>query len=224
MKRKRALQGCNHRRGITWWGLIRADVGSAGESNSNLALPPPSHFSPHRTNRPPHALKILFRFSRALKHPLVGAAPPCALAGFAGQSFPTHRSVGSRHQTGTIFPAECGPVHAVTREESQRACVELVGDRLPQRPSGACRAEEAGLFNNPIPGGTGSCEHGPPRDPASSCRCDPGTRTVLSTVRRTSWAIGMNHVSRNGVKVYLVSQNLTRKITSRRQTPEQSPW
>src|SRR5205085_2292751 len=100
-----------HRRGITWWGLIRADVGSAGESNSNLALPPPSHFSPHRTNRPPHALKILLCFSRALKHPLVGAAPPCALAGFAGQSFPTHRSVGSRHQTGTIFPAECGPVH-----------------------------------------------------------------------------------------------------------------
>ena len=112
MKRKRALQGCNHRRGITWWGLIRADVGSAGESNSNLALPPPSHFSPHRTNRPPHALKILLCFSRALKHPLVGAAPPCALAGFAGQSFPTHRSVGSRHQTGTIFPAECGPVHS----------------------------------------------------------------------------------------------------------------
>lgn len=55
------------------------------------------------------------------------------------------------------------------------------------------------MFNNPIPGGTGSCEHGPPRDPASPCRCDPGTRTVLSTVRRTSWAIGINvHVSRNG--------------------------
>ena len=90
-------------------------MGSAGESNSNLALPPPSHFSPHRTNRPPHALKILFRFSRALNHPLVGAAPPCALAGFAGQSFPTHRSVGSRHQTGTIFPAECGPVHLLRK-------------------------------------------------------------------------------------------------------------
>ena len=60
-------------------------------------------------------------------------------------------------------------------------------------------AEEAGLFNTPIPGGTSSCEHGPPRHPASLCRCDPGTRTVLSTVRRTSWAMGINvHVSRNG--------------------------
>ena len=69
----------------------------------------------------------------------------------------------------------------------------------PQRRSGACSAEEAGWFNNPIPGGTGSCEHGPPRDPASPCRCDPGTRTVLSTVRRTSWAMGISvHVSRNG--------------------------
>ena len=34
---------------------------------------------------------------------------------------------------------------------------------------------------------------------SSPCRCDPGTRTVLSTVRRTSWAMGINvHVSRNG--------------------------
>src|SRR5215472_15459274 len=75
----------------------------------------------------------------------------------------------------------------------------LVGDGLSPRPSGACSAEEAGWFHNPIPGGTGSCEHGPPRDPASPCRCNPGTRTVLSTVRRTSWAIGINvHVSRNG--------------------------
>src|SRR5437763_16296637 len=82
-------------------------------SKKNLALPPPSHFSPHRTNRPPHALKILLCFSRALKHPLVVAAPPSALAGFAGQSFPTHRSVGSRHPTGTVVPAECGPVPAV---------------------------------------------------------------------------------------------------------------
>jgi len=37
VKRKRALQGCNHRRGITWWGLIRADVGSAGESTRSRA-------------------------------------------------------------------------------------------------------------------------------------------------------------------------------------------
>src|SRR6184192_1174518 len=66
-------------------GAHASRCGQRGRSNSNLALPPPSHFSPHRTNRPPHALKILFRFSRALKHPLVGAAPPCALAGFAGR-------------------------------------------------------------------------------------------------------------------------------------------
>ena len=37
VKRKRALQGCNHRRGITWWGLIRADVGSVGESTRSRA-------------------------------------------------------------------------------------------------------------------------------------------------------------------------------------------
>jgi hypothetical protein len=94
--------------------------------------------------------------------------------------------------------AESVPGHpAATREESQRAGVELVGDGLPQRPRGASSAEEAGWFHNPIPGGTGSCEHGPPRDPA--CRCDPGTRTVLSAVRRTSRASGINvQVSRNG--------------------------
>src|SRR5207248_7376390 len=97
-------------------GAHASRCGQRGRSNSNLALPPPSHFSPHRTNRPPHALKILFRFSRALKHPLVGAAPPCALPGFGGQRFPTRRSVGSRHQTGTIFPAECGPVQLGWRE------------------------------------------------------------------------------------------------------------
>jgi len=32
----------------------------------------------------------------------------------------------------------------------------------------ACGAEEAWLFHNPIPGGTGSCEHGPPGDAASA--------------------------------------------------------
>src|SRR6266566_410319 len=71
------------------------------------------HTSPHigRIDPPPACLENPLPFSRALNHPLVGAPPPRALAGFGEQSFPTHRSVGSRHQTGTIFPAECGPVH-----------------------------------------------------------------------------------------------------------------
>ena len=48
--------------------------------------------------------------------------------------------------------AESVPGHpAATREESQRAGVELVGDCLPQRPRGASSAEEAGWFHNPIP-------------------------------------------------------------------------
>jgi hypothetical protein len=139
--------------------LIRADVGSAGEGKPDLALPPPSHFSPtynlfpapfspslpvqtwpwrplcvlmssaseypslltavfllkpviavhclwdtsaclckrvsysvrgeekenpHRTNRPPHALKILFCFFPAPKPPLFGQLRS-ALAGFGGR-------------------------------------------------------------------------------------------------------------------------------------------
>src|SRR5437588_2137044 len=54
------MQPC---RGITWWGLIRADVGSAGESKISLALS-----LPHRNRAdigriaPPHALKIFLCF------------------------------------------------------------------------------------------------------------------------------------------------------------------
>src|SRR5438034_9246573 len=72
------------------------------------------HTSPHIGRiDPPACLENPLPFSRALNHPLVGAPPPRALAGFGEQSFPTHRSVGSRHQTGTIFPAECGPVQQI---------------------------------------------------------------------------------------------------------------
>ena len=45
-------------------------MGSAGESNYISRCFPPSLFSPHRTNSPPHTLKILFCFSCAPKHPL----------------------------------------------------------------------------------------------------------------------------------------------------------
>src|SRR5215472_2311171 len=61
-------------------GAHSSRYGQRGRKQLDLALSPPSPFSPHRTNRPPHALKILFCPSRAPWNSLVGAAPPCAFA------------------------------------------------------------------------------------------------------------------------------------------------
>ena len=92
---------------------------AAWEKALALALPPPwgvalvVAFLPHRTKRPPHALKIRFRVSPVPpKHTHLSS--PC-IRGVRGRSSLTRSSVRSQHQTGTISSVKRGPVQALAQ-------------------------------------------------------------------------------------------------------------
>ena len=76
MKRKRALQGCNPPRDnlvgahSSRWGPAREKAIIISRAGLLFTL------LPHRTNRPPHALKILFCFSCAPRYPTRGRSHP----------------------------------------------------------------------------------------------------------------------------------------------------
>jgi len=104
----------------------RTPVYARRNGNGNLLGAAPIHTSPpYRTNRPPHALKILFCFCppQRLRDSLPWSHDRFWHPGWGrnkhrGSSGPEPRETGCfkrTHEMGTIYSVQCEPTHAVFR-------------------------------------------------------------------------------------------------------------